>query len=69
MPVSEANKKAARKYIAANIKQIKFGLSMKYDADILAHLDAQENKQGYIKALIREDIARAKSGEAPRAKF
>lgn len=65
MPVSEANKKAARKYIAANIKQIKFGLSMKYDADILAHLDAQENKQGYIKALIREDIARAKSGEAP----
>lgn len=65
MPVSEANKRAARKYIAANIKQINFSLSMKYDADIIAHLDAQKNKQGYLKSLIREDMARAKSGEAP----
>ena len=30
----------------------------KTDADILAHLAKQPNKQGYIKALIRADIAR-----------
>ena len=28
------------------------------DADILAHLAKQPNKQGYIKALIRADIAK-----------
>ena len=28
------------------------------DADILAHLAKQPNKQGYIKALIRADMAR-----------
>lgn len=28
------------------------------DADIIAHLDSLPNKQGYIKALIRADIAR-----------
>lgn len=28
------------------------------DADILAHLAKQSNKQGYIKALIRADIAK-----------
>lgn len=65
MSVSEANKKAAMKYMAANVKQIKFNLSIKYDADIIAHLDAQKNKQGYLKALIREDIARAKVSTAP----
>jgi hypothetical protein len=29
------------------------------DADIIAHLEAQPNKQGYIKALIRADMARS----------
>lgn len=29
------------------------------DADILEQLSRQENKQGYIKALIRADIAKA----------
>lgn len=28
------------------------------DADIIAHLDSLPNKQGYIKALIRADIAK-----------
>lgn len=30
------------------------------DADILAHLAKQPNKQGYIKALIRADMAKGK---------
>lgn len=29
------------------------------DADIIKHLDRQENKQAYLKSLIREDIRKA----------
>lgn len=61
MAVSEAHKRASIKYDKENMRQIKFNLSLKYDQDIIARLDAQKNKQGYIKALIRADIARANS--------
>jgi hypothetical protein len=44
-------------------KQILLKLNRNTDADILEHLDAQENRQGYIKRLIREDIARQAAGE------
>ena len=33
------------------------------DADLLAWLDAQPNKAGYVKALIREDMGRRGAGE------
>lgn len=61
MAVSEAHKRASMKYDKENMRQTKFNLSLKYDQDIIAHLDAQENKQGYLKDLIRADIARAKA--------
>ena len=61
MAVSEAHKRASMKYDKENMRQIKFNLSLKYDLDIIARLDAVPNKQGYIKELIRADIARAKS--------
>lgn len=62
MAVSEAHKRASMKYDKENMRQIKFNLSLKYDRDVIAQLDAVGNKQGYIKALIRADIAaRAKS--------
>lgn len=61
MAVSEAHKRASMKYDRENMRQIKFNLSLKYDQDIIAALDAQPNKQGYIKSLIRADIARANS--------
>lgn len=58
----EMHNKASQKYHATHIKQIKFGFSIEQDADILAQLDSVPNKQGYIKDLIRADIAtRAKS--------
>lgn len=57
MPVSEAQKKASRKYNDENTRQIKFSFSLKYDQDIIAMLDSVPNKQGYIKELIRADIA------------
>ena len=44
------------RYEAKNIRKMTFAFNRKHDADILDRLDALENKQGYIKALIREDI-------------
>lgn len=52
------NYAAKKKYAAENIRQIKFELNKKTDADILKKLDSVPNKQGYIKALIRADIAK-----------
>lgn len=47
---------AQRKYNAANNRQYKFELNKKTNADLIARLDAQPNKTGYLKKLIREDI-------------
>lgn len=44
------------RYDAANTRKISFKFNLKTDADILAELDRQPNKQGYIKQLIRNDI-------------
>lgn len=57
MAVSEAHKRASMKYDKENMRQIKFNLSLKYDQDVIAMLDSVPNKQGYIKELIRADIA------------
>lgn len=54
---SEAQRRSAQKYKANNTRQLSLNLSLQYDADILAQLDAIPNKQGYIKGLIRADIA------------
>ena len=55
---SEAQKRASMKYTKANTTRINLSLNNKNDADIISHLERQENKQGYIKRLIREDIER-----------
>ena len=55
--ITDAKRRAIRKYDAANTKQLHLKLNLKTDADILAHLEQQESVQGYIKALIREDMA------------
>lgn len=54
---TEAQKRAVAKYDAVNTRQIKLKLNLKEDADILAKLDSVSNKQGYIKELVRGDIA------------
>jgi len=46
------------RYKKKNIKQIKFELNYNTDADIIERLEQQPNKQGYIKKLIRDDIAK-----------
>lgn len=47
---------ASIKYNAKNVKQIKFNFNRKTDTDILEHLAACGNMQGYIKDLIRKDL-------------
>lgn len=56
---TEAQKRAAAKYDAANTVQLKLKLNLTTDQDILSYLDSlDEPKQTYIKRLIREDIKR-----------
>lgn len=49
------------RYDAKNTRRIAIKLNIGTDSDILAKLDALENKQGYIKSLIRKDLI--KEGE------
>lgn len=53
---SDARKRAVLKYDASHTRQVKLKLNLETDKDILERLDEVENKQGYIKALIRADI-------------
>ena len=53
------------RYEARNYKQIKLSLNVNTEADVIAKLDSVGNRRGYIIALIREDIAKAKE-EAER---
>lgn len=48
--------KAQAKYDRDNTKQIVLKLNLTSDADILAMLNSQSNKQGYLKKLVRDDI-------------
>lgn len=53
--VTEAQKRAAAKYNREKMVQrvVRFSPN---ERDLLAHLDAQPNKAGYLKALIRADM-------------
>lgn len=46
------------RYDKENTRSVRMKLNIKTDVDILEHLETVGNKQGYIKRLIREDIAR-----------
>lgn len=55
--MSEKKLSPAAKFEKEKCTRISIKLVNNTDADILAHLAKQPNKQGYIKALIRADIA------------
>ena len=55
---------AAHKYNKANTVQVPIRLNKGTDADILAHLESVQNKQGYIKELIRRDMTKRRYREA-----
>ena len=44
------------KYDKDNTKQYRLKLNTTHDQDIIKHLDSMDNKQGYIKSLIRQDM-------------
>ena len=54
--MTPAEKRAKAKYDQNNTVQIKLKLNLKTDYDILEALERSENKQGYIKELIRADL-------------
>ena len=51
-----AQKAASERYDREHTIRVYIKLNKGTDADILAKLDTVDNKQGYIKALIRADI-------------
>ena len=53
---TEAQKRASAKYAKANTKTISIKLNKKTDSDVIEKLDTVQNKNGYIKKLIRKDI-------------
>lgn len=53
---SVSMRKAIDKYDKNNTKQIKMKLNKNTDADIIAFLENQENIQGKLKELIRQEI-------------
>lgn len=52
----ECDYRARQKYAREKTKQIGLAMYINTDADLIVWLDSQENKQGYIKALIRADM-------------
>ena len=56
MATSEAQMRANAKYDAKATMQVKMKLNLTTDADIIEKLSSVDNKQGYIKSLIRADI-------------
>lgn len=63
MPQTELEKKqahvgAVHKFRQKSTKQIAFELNLNTDADIIEKLNNVPSKMGYIKALIRADIAK-----------
>ena len=55
---TEAQRKAQRRYDARNTRQVHIKLNLRTDKDVLEKLDEVQSKQGYIKRLIREDLAK-----------
>jgi hypothetical protein len=53
---TDAQIKAAAKYDKTNTKLIQLKLNKKTDADILDFLDGLDNRQGFIKELIRKHM-------------
>lgn len=66
--ISDSLKKAQKKYDMENTVHVSLKFNKKTDQDIIEKLDQQENKQTYIKNLIRRDSGRqAVESDSPTA--
>ena len=64
MPIKyESTRRAIRTY-KKNITKISFELNHRTDGDLLEFLETIENKNGYLKKLVREDMARQSENKA-----
>lgn len=54
--VSEAQKRAQKKYDEANVYQFSVRLSRKTDAEIIAALEEADSRQGLVREALREYI-------------
>lgn len=54
-----------RRYDEGHVKGVYLKLNRVYDADILEKLDDVDNRQGYVKDLIRNDIKRSGASGKP----
>lgn len=55
---TDAQIRASAKYNKENIKRVILHFNITTDKDILEHLSRKDNKTGYIKELIRDDIGK-----------
>lgn len=58
MAMTDAQKRAQERYRRAWTTQVNFKLHRELDADILERLEEEPSKIGYLKKLVRDDIAR-----------
>lgn len=56
--MSDSKYSAQTAWNAANTTRVAIKLNNNTDRDIISYLDSLDNKQGYIKELIRADMAR-----------
>ncbi len=61
--MEEKKKTPQQRYAAKNIKQYKIDCMKTTESDLIEWLEKQPNRAGYIKRLIREDMARREKGE------
>lgn len=54
------------RYDASHVKHYHLKLNLIIDSDIIEKLSTVESMQGYIKQLIRDDIAREKAGKGKK---
>ena len=59
--MSERKQTPQERYAAKHKKQFNLSCFTHTEADIIEKLESEPNKAGYIKRLIREDIARSKT--------
>ena len=56
--VYESRRRATEKWKKEHTKQIKFNFNIDTEADIIQKLESVDNKIGYVRDLIRADIAK-----------
>ena len=56
--------RAQKDYQHDNVTKVTVGINRRYDAELLARLEEQPSKSGYVKGLIKNDIERSRRAEA-----